>query len=93
MLVNFDIDVGKLWLYFSKTLTLVLYFVSYRCSEESSHQEFKKHVGGACILFNPDLSTLIILVSLSKVDCNRCKPELAICRVFPITAHYKQTLY
>ncbi|XP_052783565.1 RNA-binding protein FXR1-like isoform X2 [Mya arenaria] len=31
------------------------------CHDESSHQEFKKHVGGACIVFHPEEATLVVL--------------------------------
>ncbi|KAL4220254.1 RNA-binding protein fxr1 [Mactra antiquata] len=37
------------------------------CSDEQSHVEFKKHVGGACIIFNSEQSSLIILSTNSAV--------------------------
>ena len=31
--------------------------------EEHAHQEFKKHIGAACISYNPEQSLLVVLVS------------------------------
>ncbi|XP_045200292.1 RNA-binding protein FXR1-like isoform X2 [Mercenaria mercenaria] len=37
------------------------------CADEQSHVEFKKHVGGACIIFSAEQSALIILSTSSAV--------------------------
>ncbi|XP_060578868.1 RNA-binding protein FXR1-like isoform X2 [Ruditapes philippinarum] len=37
------------------------------CADEQSHVEFKKHVGGSCILFSAEQSALIILSTSSTV--------------------------
>ena len=35
---------------------------NFSSTEDQAHQEFKKHVGAACVMFDPEQSLLLVLV-------------------------------
>ena len=44
------------------SLPSVLFYYS-SCGEDQAHNEFKKHIGAACVMYNPEQSLLLVLVS------------------------------